>query len=172
MYPYYELFHALIERLAVNPRIKLRRRQFTSSQRSLEDMTRMAHYMEEEYGFILPEEDWQLYHMPGHIDIDWVAHPEIPLLQAGERPSGCLSMLSISVSLYESEFQLYQINPDYVPFAGCSYLETGGAEDSDYRTFLRYDRTRRQLLNVALFDRPDVLPMTASLGEYMRAALA
>ncbi len=172
MYPYYEQFRALIERLAVNPRLQLLRQQFVFPNRSLADMTRMAHSIERAYGFILPEDDWQLYHMPGITDIAWITRPEVPLLQDNESPSGCLTMLNLGVSLDEVEFHLYDTNPDYEPFAGCSYLETGGAESWDYRTFLRYDQAQRQLLGVALFDRPDVLPMTTSLGEYMRAALA
>ncbi|MCC3157079.1 hypothetical protein LJ737_07505 [Hymenobacter sp. 15J16-1T3B] len=80
-------------------------------------------------------------------------------------------MLNLTVSLYEPEFHLYNSNPGYEDFVGCSYLETGGAESWDYRSFLRYDQIQRHLLRVALFDRPDVLPMTTTLGEYMRAAL-
>jgi hypothetical protein len=173
MYPYYEPFHALIRHLAATPRIELRRQQFESPLHPVEYLADLARFLEEDYGFALPEADWPLALMPTQTDIAWITRPEAQLPPGCDQLTGCISLVNFTDSLeIWALYHLDKINPGHAPFAHCSYFETGGAENFDYQTFLHFVPGQGQAPDVRLFDRPDVLPLTLSMGEYVQAALA
>ncbi|MCC3157077.1 hypothetical protein LJ737_07495 [Hymenobacter sp. 15J16-1T3B] len=172
MIPYYEPFPKLIERLAAAPHIELLQRRFDFPLESAHDLTDTAQFVEEKFGFALPEQEWPLAFMPAEMDIAWISRPDAPLPPDCEQLTGCISLVNFTVSFDDWDYHLDRINPNHAPFAHCSYFETGGAEDFDYRTFLHFVRGQGQAPDVRLFDRPDVLPLTLSMGEYVQAALA
>lgn len=174
MYPYYDQFRTLIERLAATPRVRLLRQDFIypKPDTSLEYLEETARFLENEYGFLLPEEDWQLYSMTSNMDIMWLTRPDAVIPPGSKQLSGCISLLSIDDSLYSEKYHLYEMDPNNPDFAHCSYFETTGAENSGHPTFLHFVPGQGKAPDVRLFDRPDVLPLTTSIGEYVRAALA
>jgi len=171
MIPYYEPFHTLIQRLAATPRVELLRRNFATPLHSTIHLGNMAQFLEKKFGFALPEEDWPLLFMPTEMDIAWITRPEAQLPPGCDRLTGCISLVNFTESLcLPARYHLDKINPAHAPFAHCSYFETGGAEDFDYRAFLHFVPGQGQAPNVRLFDRPDVLPLTLSMGEYVQGA--
>ncbi|GAB3825761.1 hypothetical protein [Hymenobacter jeollabukensis] len=103
-------------------------------------------------------------------DVCWTTGPDAALPDGGPELMGCISLLSLSKSLGDSAYRLEELNPS-AEFAHASFFETGGAEDTGLRTLLRYDRAKRELLGLAVFDRPDVRPLTLGISAYVQAAL-
>ncbi|MCC3157078.1 hypothetical protein LJ737_07500 [Hymenobacter sp. 15J16-1T3B] len=122
-------------------------------------------------GFDAGFEVYKLFLATPSTDVCWTTGADTALPDGGPELMGCISLLSLSKSLNDSAYRLDELNPS-AEFAHASFFETGGAEDAGLRTLLRYERDHKKLLGLAVFDRPDVRPLTIGIDAYVQAALA
>jgi len=167
---YSEQFQALIQSLAQNSQIQLLRQDISTGIREDAYIQRYQTRVAERYGFDAGFEICKLFLATQKTDICWTTGAATPLADGGPELLGCISLLNLSKSLGDSAYRLDLLNPS-PEFAHASFFETGGTEDAGLRTLLRYDRDKRALLGMAVFDRPDVLPLTTSIEAYVQAAL-
>lgn len=167
---YPEQFQALIQSLAQNSQVQLLRQDISTGIREDDYLRQYQARVAERYGFDAGFEICKLFLATQKTDICWTTGADTPLADGGPELMGCISLLSLSKSLNDSAYRLDLLNPSE-EFTNASFFETGGAEDAGLRTLLRYDREKRAFLGMAVFDRPDVLPLTTSIDAYVQAAL-
>ena len=184
MYDYVTAINQFLAWLRANPRVDLSYQDFEVDPLSFDPtwLEEMEEFMAEKYGapFPLPAEDRQLIGFPRDFDISWSSTLDQPLA-GGLIPylTGCLNLCGLTTAFAEPTYKGLgrRYSPAYiedVPLLRIATLFDCGSRDNvtNYLTYLLYDPVSRQYQGLAVEYGQRMLPLTVSIGEYVRAGLA
>ena len=168
--------------LQANPQIALSFNDFEArkAEQEVSWLTGMNNYLEDTVGgpFPLPEEDRQLLALPRELDIAWATR-EGEWLVGGtlEYMVGCLNLCEPSTAFAEPTYEdLERYTPQELELTPelrtATLFDCGSAANTTtHLTYLLYDEATRQYHGLALEYGSQLLRLSLSLGDYVRAAL-
>ena len=131
----------------------------------------MAEYFEEEYCFAIPPDDWGLFSLDAIIHVTWMHKPGLELPGGYDYFDGSIDLNDIGDTVGDPSNKMQMsVKEPLKEYA--RYFDMASPLDTGKPTMLLYDESAREYKGLAVFLRPEIVPIELTPGEYVRKALA